>query len=168
MIPKGSSPLLTKPARTEDHMRVDPTNPVVALCAAGMAVEGDPAAARRLFQQAWDSCADAYEASIAAHFLARQQETSEGRLHWNSIAVERAKAVTDGRTREFLPSLYLNLADSCFMAGNRFAAVEAIDAASRHLPALKEDGYRTFVERGISSLRVRLAEADNGAATRKP
>jgi len=32
---------------------IDPTNPVVVLCAEGMAAEGAPVAARRLFEQAW-------------------------------------------------------------------------------------------------------------------
>ena len=99
-------------------MNIDPANPVVALCAAGMAVEGDAAAAKALFEQAWASRTDDYEASIAAHFLARHQETTAQRVHWNALAAAHAEAVTDGRTDEFMPSLYLNLAETQALRGN--------------------------------------------------
>lgn len=144
-------------------MNSDSTNPVVALCAAGMAVEGDPDAARRLFEQAWDSRQDDYDASIAAHFLARQQLTPEARLHWNAVAVQHAASVTDGRTREFHASLFLNLADSHFVVGERAAALTALDAARTHARALPEGGYRTFVQRGIAGLEHRLAAADSAS-----
>ena len=52
-------------------MSIDPINPVVLLCAAGMEREGEPEEARRLFQQAWDARRNDYEAAIAAHYLAR-------------------------------------------------------------------------------------------------
>ena len=43
-------------------MNIDPDNPVVALCAAGMAVEGDSSAALALFEQAWLARRDNYDA----------------------------------------------------------------------------------------------------------
>ena len=73
-------------------MSIDPNNPVVALCAAGMAIEGDSSAARALFEQAWEARRDDYDASIAAHFLARHQPTIESRLHWNVLAARVAAA----------------------------------------------------------------------------
>lgn len=90
----------------------DPENPVVGLCAEGMALEGTPAIARRLFEQAWGARRDAYDAAVAAHFLARHQATAEGTLTWSALAVRHAEAVPDGRAAGFLASLYLNLGDA--------------------------------------------------------
>jgi hypothetical protein len=43
--------------------------------------------ARELFAQAWAIRRDDYEASIAAHFVARHQDTPEEALRWNMLAV---------------------------------------------------------------------------------
>lgn len=137
-------------------MNIDPANPVVALCAAGMAIEGDADAARALFEQAWSSRSDDYEASIAAHFLARQQPTVEARVHWNALAAQHAEAVADGRADQFKASLYLNLADSLLAAGDHAAATEALSRATTGLRDLPTDGYRAFVERGIAGVQLRL------------
>ena len=67
-------------------MHVDPANPVVQLCAAGMAIEGDPLGARALFAEAWALQSDDYEACIAAHYVARHQATAEETLRWNALA----------------------------------------------------------------------------------
>jgi hypothetical protein len=57
---------------------MDPNNPVVRLCAAGMAAEGEgrPADAKALFEQAWAESRDDFEACIAAHYVARHQATA--------------------------------------------------------------------------------------------
>jgi hypothetical protein len=140
-------------------MKIDPTNPVVALCAAGMAIEGDADAAKRLFEQAWTARQDDYEASIAAHFLARHKPTAEARVHWNALAARHAESVTDGRTDGFKASLYLNLADALLAAGDHAAASDALARAVDGVSYLPPDGYRTFVERGIAGVQLRLAEA---------
>jgi hypothetical protein len=137
-------------------MTIDPNNPVVALCAAGMAVDGDADAARQLFEEAWALRCDDYDACIAAHFLARHQPTPESRLEWNGLAARHAEALTDERAREFKASLYLNLADAHLAVGNRGEAEEAVDRAQANLAALPEDGYRTFIESGIARLLFRL------------
>ena len=103
-------------------MDIDPRNPVVALCAAGMAIKGDAEAARRLFEQAWDARTDDYDASIAA-------------------------------------SLYLNLADSLRLTGDRASARQTVAVARAHLPHLADSGYGSFVELGINRLEERLASA---------
>lgn len=138
-------------------MDIDPNNPVVALCAAGMAMEGDTDAARRLFEQAWDARTGDYDASIAAHFIARHQANEDDRLRWNAVAVEHAERVDDGRARGLMASLYLNLADSLRSTGDHSAAGLAVVRARVHLTELPDDGYRSFVERGITRLEARLA-----------
>ena len=139
---------------------IDPANPVVALCVAGMAIEGDTDAARHLFEQAWAARQDDYDASIAAHFLARHQPTVEARVRWNALAAHHADCVTDGRTREFKASLYLNLSDAYVSAGDLSAAHGALAAAIAGVVDLPDGGYRTFVERGIADLQLRVANVD--------
>ena len=140
-------------------MSIDPNNPVVALCAAGMAIEGDASAARALFEQAWEARRNDYDASIAAHFLARHQPTVESRLHWNVLAAQHAEAVADDRVKELRASLYLNLADAYLAAGNSVDAHAAAARASASVNDLPIGGYRTFVEGGIERLQRRLAGA---------
>ena len=135
---------------------IDPTNPVVALCAAGMAVEGTPAEAQRLFQQAWDMRRDDYDAAIAAHFISRHQPTPAMTLHWNALAVRHAEAVNDGRVAGLFASLYLNLADAQANVGDVVAGAESVRRATAHLAALPPGGYREFVALGIERLAARL------------
>src|SRR5215470_5632474 len=91
---------------------MDPGNPVIALCAQGMRAEGEgrDAEARALFLQAWEAATDDYEACVAAHYLARQQDTPQESLHWNRECLQRADRVGDERVRGFYPSLHLSLA----------------------------------------------------------
>ena len=136
-------------------MRFDLDNPVVALCVAGMRVDGTPKEARALFERAWSVRRNDYEASIAAHFLARHQETPDEALAWNVVAVRHAEAVPDAAA-ELMASLYLNLGDSYVATAQRELAMAAAERASAHLPALPPSGYRAFVEMGIRRLRERI------------
>lgn len=143
---------------------IDPNNPVVALCAAGMQLEGTPEDARRCFEQAWAARRDDYDASIAAHFLARHQPTAADTLRWNGLAVRHAEGVTDGRAAVLMASLYLNLGDSYANVGELDAAAAAADKAGAGLIALPSDGYRYFVEMGIRRLKQRLVSATTADA----
>jgi len=95
----------------ENALPIDPQNVVVRYCAEGIQLEqsGQRDEALRLFTLAWDKSTDAFERTIAAHYLARHQTTPEEVLHWNQEALSNADAVGDDRVREFYPSLYLNL-----------------------------------------------------------
>ena len=139
-------------------MMIDGDSPVARLCAAGMDVDGDASAAHALFMQAWQSRRDDFDASIAAHFVARHQPTAERTLYWNQLAVEHAMSLTDGRADALLASLYLNLGESLRLAGR---LPEAVAAAARGLAALvslPDDGYRAFVAGGLRRLSHRLSE----------
>ena len=135
---------------------IDPTNPVVALCADGMAMEGTPAEAMRLFEWEWAMRRDDYDAAIAAHFVARHQPTPAMTLHWNALAVRHAEAVTGQRAATLLPSLYLNLGNAQADTGAVAAGVESVRRAAAHLAALPREGYREFVAVGIRRLAARL------------
>ncbi|MGW2006712.1 hypothetical protein [Streptomyces nigrescens] len=98
---------------------MDPELPVVRLCVAGMQAEAEGRAgtARALFQQAWDSAADDYEACIAAHYLARHQNSPEETLRWNQECLDRADRAGDERVAGFYPSLHLNMGHACRQLG---------------------------------------------------
>ena len=139
-------------------MTIDPDNPIVKLCAAGMMVEGMPTEARALFEQAWAVRRDDYDACIAAHFLARHQPTANETLYWNTLAAQHAEAVTDGRADGFFASLYLNLAASFKEVNRMTEARDGLALAVKHLAAVPEGGYRDFVAMGIRRLQEQLAE----------
>ena len=143
---------------------MDPSNPVIALCAQGMAVEGSADAALRLFEQAWAARRDDFEAAVAAHFLARHQSTPAATLHWNALAVQHAEAVPDGRRAGLLASLYLNLGDAHARLGQQVSARAAVQHAADHLAALPPGGYREFVAMGIDRLTRRLETAPDSPA----
>ena len=100
---------------------MDITNPIIQLCVQGAQAEFEHRIddARALYQQAWELHGDDYEACIAAHYLARFQESPQEILYWNQIALERADGVSDDRVKDFYPSLYLNLGRSHEMLGNQ-------------------------------------------------
>lgn len=140
-------------------MLFDLDNPVVALCAAGMQVDGEPAQALALFEQAWAARTDDFEASVAAHFLARHQATPADTVEWNERALRHADALDPERAAPLLPSLCLNLADAYRLSGRvaeaRTVAARA-ETALAHLPA---NGYTEFVRMGLTRLLARLDAA---------
>ncbi|HEX5631586.1 MAG TPA: hypothetical protein VFX50_00085 [Gemmatimonadales bacterium] len=146
----------------------DATNPVVALCAAGMANEGDARQALALFEQAWAARRDDHDAAIAAHFLARHQSTPGEKVRWNRVALEHAEALTDGRASPLLPSLLLNLADSLLAVGRRAEARSVADRASAALAALPVGGYRDFTALGVRRLLTALTPPEGESPPAPP
>ena len=140
-------------------MIADTDNPVVQLCAAGMAIEGDAPAARDLFAKAWEMRRDDYDACIAAHFVARHQPTPDETLRWNELAVRHAEAAPTDRAAPFLASLYLNLGESHRVLGHVADASAAAARAREALIHLDDGGYRDFVASGIDRLLTTLAAA---------
>ena len=137
-------------------MTIDGDNEVARICAAGMNLDGDPAAALALFMHAWELRSDDYEASIAAHFVARHQQSPEQTLHWNTLAVHHAEAVKDESAQPLFASLYLNLGESLRVLGRYREAMLAVTRGLSCLDLLPADGYRQFVEGGLRRLDERL------------
>ena len=137
---------------------MDPNNPVVKLCAEGMQAEaqGRLEEARSLFMQAWARRQDDFEACIAAHYVARHQETPEEMLHWNQEALSRAEAVGDERVDEFYPSLYLNMGWSYESLGDKANAQKYYRLAAGCIDDLPEGPYRDMVLGGIQEGEKRL------------
>jgi tetratricopeptide (TPR) repeat protein len=103
---------------------MDVNNPVVKLCVAGAQAEfeGRLGDARALYNEAWEAARDDYEACIAAHYVARFQQSAEDALRWNQEALDRAGAVDPDQVRDFYPSLYLNMGHSHEVLGNQAEA----------------------------------------------
>ncbi|HKQ08668.1 MAG TPA: hypothetical protein VJ464_26335 [Blastocatellia bacterium] len=137
---------------------MDPNNPVVKLCVAGVQAEteGNLNQARALFTQAWAASRDDFEACIAAHYLARHQESPAEILQWNQEALKRADADGGERVREFYPSLYLNLGHSHEVLGNREEARKYYDMAAEKVDGLATGRYGAGVREAIAKGRERV------------
>jgi hypothetical protein len=140
---------------------------VVVLCAEGMAAEAQQQfdTAKSLFQRAWDEHQDDYEAAIAAHYLARHQDSDERRLHWNQRALEHALAAPVQQVETFVASLYLNLAHSHEKLDRPGDARHYLTLAEAHVDALPASSYRAVVLDGLSRMRERVEEAIRCAPT---
>jgi hypothetical protein len=140
---------------------ISPENPIVKLCVEGMQAEaqGRHADAHLLFARAWESSMDDFEACIAAHYLARHQETPQEMLYWNRTALDRAAAVGDERVQEFYPSLYLNLGFSYETLGDQETARRYYHLAAADLPSvshLPDTPYTATVRQAIANALQRL------------
>lgn len=143
-------------------MGIDPDNPVVKLCVRGMEAEsaGRLDEASRLFELAWAEHADDYEACIAAHYLARHQESAEQLLHWNQIALDHADRVGDDRVRGFYPSLYLNLGNAHEQLGNHAEAARYYQLGEERAGELADGPYGEMVRGAIARGRQRVGQLD--------
>lgn len=145
---------------------IDPNNPVAKLCAEGIAAEtsGDFVTARERYESAWSARSDAYEASIAAHFLARAQDDLRERHGWNSEALRAANEVGDDRVATFYPSLHLNMGRSCEDIGDLAGARHHYRAARDCLVTLPATPYSAVVHRGIEAAEHRMSEVSTATA----
>jgi hypothetical protein len=111
---------------------MDANNPVVKLCVEGSRAEfeGRPQDARDLYGQAWSLAADDFETCIAAHYVARFQDSPQQILAWNLESLRRAEAVDDERVEAFYPSLYVNLGRSYEILGEVDEAQRFYDLAA--------------------------------------
>ena len=140
-------------------MAIDPDNPVAQLCIEGMRAEGEGrlSDAKALFTRAWEASADDYDASMAAHYLARHQETESERLRWNAEALRRAESSSEERVREFLPSLLLNLGHSHEMLGAPAEARACYERAAAVLDSVASGPYGDALRDGVERALARTA-----------
>ena len=142
-------------------MPLDPDNPIVRLCVAGMRAEGEGRLdeARDLFGQAWAARQDALEACIAAHYVARHQDSPEETLRWNEVALTQAQAVGDERVQGFWASLYLNLGHAHEALGHTAEARGFYDRAAAELDGVPGGRYGEMVRGGIENGQRRVSGA---------
>jgi hypothetical protein len=83
-------------------------NIVIKLCQKGKKLEdlNDKITARDMYMEAWNISSGYYEQCIAAHFVARLEESKESILEWNLKALELAAKVRKEKVDNFYPSLY--------------------------------------------------------------
>ncbi|RKN36413.1 hypothetical protein [Micromonospora musae] len=137
---------------------MDLDNRVLRLCQDGMRAEaeGRPADARTLFRRAWEASGDDYEACVAAHYLARQQDDPEEILRWNREALARADKVGDERVATFYPSLHVGVALAYERLGDPDRAREAFARAREHLPVLPSGEYGDLLRAAVTEGLARL------------
>jgi tetratricopeptide (TPR) repeat protein len=119
-----------------DEMKLSsqyPADEVLRLCVLGTQAEyaGRSDEAAELYRQAWRAARDDYEACLAAHYVARIQDSPELALHWNEIALARAESSQDERVIPFYPSLYVNLGRSYELLGHMRQAEEFYQRAAQ-------------------------------------
>ena len=139
---------------------MDPNNPVVKLCAQGIEVEmqGRRDEARSLYLRAWELRQNDVDACIAAHYMARHQDTPAETLRWNELALTHAISAATDSLRSFYPSLYLNLGKSYEDLGDTARARELYEQGELYIEAVPENGYGDIVRQGLSNALERVGQ----------
>jgi tetratricopeptide (TPR) repeat protein len=137
---------------------MDPNNPVVKLCTQGIEVEmkGRRDEARSLFLQAWELRQDDVDACIAAHYVARHQDTPAETLRWNELALQHAISASTDSVRSFYPSLYLNLGKSYEDLGDTSRARELYEQGEQCIDGVPDGGYGEIVRQGLHNALQRV------------
>lgn len=139
---------------------MDPNNPVVKLCAQGIEIEmkGRRDEARALYLQAWELRQDDVDACIAAHYVARHQETPAETLRWNELALTHAISAAADSLRSFYPSLYLNLGKSYEDLGDIARARELYEQGDLYIEDVPDNGYGAIVRQGLRNALQRVGQ----------
>lgn len=124
---------------------------------------GDTAAARRVLGNLWNELGevgDPLHRCVIAHHLARLQTAAEEALRWDQralAAVFGPGVPLDEGLRGFLPSLYLNLADSHRRVGDFDGARMQSAIARGHLDILANDAYGALIRSRLDRVEAALA-----------
>lgn len=134
-------------------MNFDANNPVIKLCADGMALEGEGkrAEAAKLFERAWQKAANDFEKFTAAHYIARHQDNAADKLKWDETALGFALKIPDDGIRASFPSLYLNIAKGYEDLNDFAKARENYQLALSFANFLPNDGYGDMIRGGIKN-----------------
>lgn len=134
-------------------MSFDPSNKIVQLCGQGMLLEGEGKnkEAKECFQSAWEQATNDFERFTAAHYLARQQNTTNEKLDWDLKALELALGLNDEKLKGAYPSLYLNIAKGYEDLKEYQKAKENYQLAQSYTNHLLDDGYGNMIKGGIEN-----------------
>ncbi|GAA3963657.1 hypothetical protein [Mucilaginibacter dorajii] len=134
-------------------MDFDPDNEVVKLCAQGMMTEGEGKLdeAHELFMQAWGIASNDFEHFTAAHYVARNQQQLQDKLHWNVVSLQYALKIDDEVIASYFPSLYLNFGKSYEDLGENELALKNYIYAKEASHYLAVDGYGNMINAGIEA-----------------
>ncbi|MEQ8811428.1 MAG: tetratricopeptide repeat protein [Imperialibacter sp.] len=141
-------------------MTIDPTNPIVQLCAEGMNLEGEGkrTEAAQTFMRAWGMATSHYEQFIAAHYVARHQPSVAAKLQWDLKALDAAQKVGSDQIAGAYPSLYLNIAKCYEDLGEYETARQNYQAALSLTTSMSDDGYGKMIKSGILAGLARIAD----------
>ena len=144
-------------------MLFDPNSRAIQLCSQGMQREAEmePAKAKLLFMQAWEEAADDFEKLVAAHYIARHQESVDDKLRWDELALSLALEHDDQQIKEILPSLYLNIGKCYEDVGNYSRAQATYYLAEAFVQFLPDNGYGQMIKSGIKAGLIRSAGLDD-------
>ncbi|MBF6086991.1 hypothetical protein [Nocardia cyriacigeorgica] len=115
----------------------------------------DQQAARSALHRLWEEIGehgDPLHRCVIAHHLADVVDTAEEALLWDQRALAAVFAPgspLDEGMRGFLPSLYLNLADSHRRVGDFDSARMQLALAKGHLEVLANDAYGQVIRTGL-------------------
>ncbi|MEO8482488.1 MAG: hypothetical protein ABI634_09785 [Acidobacteriota bacterium] len=112
--------------------------------------------ARSLFLQAWELRQNDVDACIAAHYIARHQDTPAETLRWNELALTHAISASTDSIRSFFPSLYLNLGKSYEDLGDSSRARELYEQGERCVDDVAGGGYGEIVRQGLRNALQRV------------
>lgn len=130
----------------------DQENPIVQLCAQGIQSEAtDRDEARGLYQRAWDSAQNDFERFVAAHYLARVQDTIEEKLVWDNVAIKHALQVDDPQVRGSFASLYLNIGKGYEELRDFAHARDNYQLAADFTEFLTADPYGDMIRKGVAA-----------------
>ncbi|MGW4846449.1 hypothetical protein [Nocardia brasiliensis] len=124
---------------------------------------GNPAAARQALEKLWDEIGeggDPLHRCVIAHHLADLQGAAADALLWDRralAAVFGPGIPLDEGLRSFLPSLYLNLADSHRRVGDFDTARMQLTIARGHLDVLAADAYGALIRSELERVESALA-----------
>lgn len=123
-------------------MEFDPNNPIVKLCLQGMAMEnkGNHEDARIIFLQAWNEATDDFEKFLAAHFVARHQQSPADKLHWHETALKLALTINNDAVKSALPTLYTNIAKSYEDIGDAYNTTRNYELANSSKDKVEDKG----------------------------
>lgn len=119
-------------------------NPIVKLVNKGMQMEkrSDAVQAQVLFIQAWDEASNDWEKCIAAHFVARHQDSPKNALKWNRESLRRADKVENKEIKSYYPSIYVNIGISYEELRNYEKAKKYYDLAFKSMSYLPANNRR--------------------------
>jgi rifampin ADP-ribosylating transferase len=134
-------------------MHFDPENEVVSLCAQGMEMEGKKNLkdASRLYSLAWELATTDTEKFVAAHYMARIQETVADKLGWDQTALAFALKIKEVGIESVLPSLYLNIAKCFEDLGDTDIAIKNYQLAISYTGSLPDNSYGQLIKDGIEA-----------------
>ncbi|TLF80841.1 hypothetical protein [Nocardia cyriacigeorgica] len=141
---------------------------------------GDDAGARTALTELWADIGphgDPFHRCTLAHYLADLHDDPAEALTWDVRALDAAEALTDSRTQQFdaalevrgfFPSLHLNLADNYRRLASFDAARSQVDAARRHLDALRDDAYGAMIRTALDEVEAAIDAGNTGRRDSAP